>query len=326
MDAKNKAKKSSSSSYDQEATLQKKDAPSGQSQTAGPDQARNSGDKKLELEDILYETCQQAVSHNRTNYGLLGILNVIRMTDSDLNILALGTDLTTLGLNLNSSECLYLNFDSPWSPNKTDRPGSEADEVVQAFANSPYNASPSIGLKSTYVQKFSLETLFYIFYNMPQDLLQGFAAVELCNRGWLYSPEHLRWFSKVQSKEGEAASEWQTFDTENWCQVSIPDPPKTNLLSVDDIRPSVEEGVKAHSKWIQEQNQMYQIVQQQMQQQQNYRSKAPESQINTVLNNTNEFPPAYNQRNMSNSFPQIGNSQPDNPNINPNFRPCNKNG
>jgi len=37
-------------------------------------------------------------------WGLLGLLSVIRMTDPDLNILALGTDLTTLGLNLNSPE------------------------------------------------------------------------------------------------------------------------------------------------------------------------------------------------------------------------------
>jgi hypothetical protein len=37
-------------------------------------------------------------------FGLLGLLSVIRMTDPDLNTLALGTDLTTLGLNLNSPE------------------------------------------------------------------------------------------------------------------------------------------------------------------------------------------------------------------------------
>ncbi len=37
-------------------------------------------------------------------YGLTGLLQVIRMTDPDLNTVALGTDLTTLGLTLNSSE------------------------------------------------------------------------------------------------------------------------------------------------------------------------------------------------------------------------------
>jgi len=46
--------------------------------------------------------------HDR--FGLLGLLNVIRMTDPDLNTLALGTDLTSLGLNPNSPEyaCSHL--------------------------------------------------------------------------------------------------------------------------------------------------------------------------------------------------------------------------
>lgn len=37
-------------------------------------------------------------------YGLLGLLGVIRMTDPDLNMLALGSDLTTVGLNLDSAD------------------------------------------------------------------------------------------------------------------------------------------------------------------------------------------------------------------------------
>jgi hypothetical protein len=49
------------------------------------------------------------------DFGLLGLLSVIRMTDADRNALALGTDLTMLGLNLNSTENLYSNFASPYS-------------------------------------------------------------------------------------------------------------------------------------------------------------------------------------------------------------------
>lgn len=48
-------------------------------------------------------------------FGLLGLLSVIRMSDPDLTSLALGIDLTTLGLNLNSSENLHKTFGSPWS-------------------------------------------------------------------------------------------------------------------------------------------------------------------------------------------------------------------
>jgi len=37
-------------------------------------------------------------------FGMVGLLSVVRMTNPDLNLLALGTDLTSLGLNLNSGE------------------------------------------------------------------------------------------------------------------------------------------------------------------------------------------------------------------------------
>lgn len=48
-------------------------------------------------------------------FGLLGLLSVIRLSDPDLASLALGIDLTTLGLNLNSAENLHKTFGSPWS-------------------------------------------------------------------------------------------------------------------------------------------------------------------------------------------------------------------
>lgn len=48
-------------------------------------------------------------------FGMLGLLNTIKMVNPALTSLALGIDLTTLGLNLNSSESIYKRFASPWS-------------------------------------------------------------------------------------------------------------------------------------------------------------------------------------------------------------------
>ena len=45
----------------------------------------------------------------------MGLLGVIRMQDPDLTTLALGTDLTGLGLHLNSPENVYSTFASPWA-------------------------------------------------------------------------------------------------------------------------------------------------------------------------------------------------------------------
>ncbi len=49
------------------------------------------------------------------DFGLLGLLGVIRMTDADRNALALGSDLTMLGLSLGSSEQIYSTFASPFT-------------------------------------------------------------------------------------------------------------------------------------------------------------------------------------------------------------------
>lgn len=50
------------------------------------------------------------------------------LADPDLTTLALGTDLTTLGLNLNSPEALWKTFASPWA----DGPGkAEPDFKVR---------------------------------------------------------------------------------------------------------------------------------------------------------------------------------------------------
>ena len=56
-----------------------------------------------------------AANASPDRFGLLGLLSVIRMTDPDLTTLALGTDLTTLGLHLNSPENVYRTFASPWA-------------------------------------------------------------------------------------------------------------------------------------------------------------------------------------------------------------------
>lgn len=49
------------------------------------------------------------------DYGLLGLLGVIRMSDANRNALALGSDLTLMGLNLGTTEQVYSTFSGPWS-------------------------------------------------------------------------------------------------------------------------------------------------------------------------------------------------------------------
>lgn len=45
---------------------------------------------------------QQVLISPADRFGLLGLLNIIRMSSSDMGMLALGSDLTNLGLDLSS--------------------------------------------------------------------------------------------------------------------------------------------------------------------------------------------------------------------------------
>lgn len=53
----------------------------------------------------------------KDQFGMVGLLTFIRAAETDPNLvsLALGQDLTALGLNLNSPENLYQNFGGPWA-------------------------------------------------------------------------------------------------------------------------------------------------------------------------------------------------------------------
>ncbi|XP_077215286.1 putative NOT transcription complex subunit VIP2 [Tasmannia lanceolata] len=128
-------------------------------------------------------------------FGLLGLLNVIGGTNNpDATTLALGIDLTTLGLNLNSTDNLHKTFGSPWS----DKPSKGEPEFILPkcyYANQPPPLHPG------YFSKFRLDTLFYIFYSMPKDEAQLYAANELHQRGWFYHREFRLWFIRVQNME-----------------------------------------------------------------------------------------------------------------------------
>ncbi|MQM17526.1 hypothetical protein Taro_050500 [Colocasia esculenta] len=136
----------------------------------------------------------QGTQGSPDRFGLLGLLSVIRLNDPDLSSLALGIDLTTLGLNLNAADTLYKTFGSPWS--------EEPAKGEPEFCVPPcYYAKPPPELHQGYFSKFKPETLFYIFYSMPKDEAQLFAAHELCSRGWFYHKEHRLWFIRVPNME-----------------------------------------------------------------------------------------------------------------------------
>ncbi|KAI8818435.1 uncharacterized protein EV422DRAFT_188129 [Fimicolochytrium jonesii] len=132
-------------------------------------------------------------------YGLYGLLDVIRLTDPDANMIHLGCDLTSLGLNLSSNDSLYSTFMSPFSEHPT--LGSEPQFNLPGCYNLLQSPPPSM----TKVSSFSDETLFYLFYAQPRESLQEAAAQELYNRSWRFHKELKLWVSKDRSPESLAA-------------------------------------------------------------------------------------------------------------------------
>lgn len=135
-------------------------------------------------------------------FGMVGLLTFIRAAESDPNLvsLAMGQDLTALGLNLNSSENLYPSFGGPFSdaPARYDNKKIDSDFIYSDESNEKlciiyrpqdidYNVPPEYLINSSIKEKLSPVTLkkykddllFFLFYTNVGDLMQLAAAAEL---------------------------------------------------------------------------------------------------------------------------------------------------
>jgi CCR4-NOT transcription complex subunit 2 len=132
------------------------------------------------------------------SFGLLGLQSVVMQppdTQEGANMLTLmrGFDLATLGLHVVQSEPIHPTMASPWL---------DAAPVIQPdFAVPACYAVQSPRLSFQAFQKFQLETLFYVFYSMPRDVLQVAAAQELYNRDWRFHKTQQLWLTKILNKE-----------------------------------------------------------------------------------------------------------------------------
>ncbi|KAK3816679.1 MAG: hypothetical protein J3Q66DRAFT_283374 [Benniella sp.] len=176
------------------------------------------GSSALETSGVESKTLALSASDDHDQFGLFGMLGVIRATDQDSSILALGRDLTTLGLSLNSAEPLYGAFASPWFELH-----SSVDVEAEFHVPACYNVQPPPPPHAKLSSVLD-ETLFYIFYSMPRDALQDAAAAELYNRHWRYHKELRLWLMKDQSSEQSKTPTFERgtyifFDPNRWEKV-----------------------------------------------------------------------------------------------------------
>ncbi|KAI0671151.1 hypothetical protein C8Q78DRAFT_841125 [Trametes maxima] len=159
---------------------------------------------------------QQVLMSPADRWGLLGLLAFIKNADPDQSLLAIGTDLGTMGLDMQNPGSLYSTFITPWAD-------SSAAHTVEPDFHLPacYNVQPPPPgpLKAA---AFSDETLFFMFYASPRDALQEVAAQELYNRNWRYHKELRLWLTKEtgtqpsQKVPGGEQGTYSYWDPEMW--------------------------------------------------------------------------------------------------------------
>ncbi|KAI9756698.1 MAG: hypothetical protein M1815_003063 [Lichina confinis] len=150
-------------------------------------------------------------------YGLDGLLHMIRNEGSDVGAIAIGQDLTALGLDLSQPDHrpLYQTFASPFA-----EPGSRPIEP-EFYIPPCYNVH-NVRPFHEQVASFADDTLFFIFYSSPRDIMQELAAVELTNRMWRYHKELKQWLTKDEGSEPVRISSTEErgcyiiFDTVTW--------------------------------------------------------------------------------------------------------------
>ncbi|KAJ5363079.1 hypothetical protein N7541_003923, partial [Penicillium brevicompactum] len=129
-------------------------------------------------------------------FGLAGLLRMIHSESPDVASLAVGQDLMTLGLDLNQAEPLHTSFASPFVSAMSAVP-LEQDFSLPAC----YNVANIQPLQSR-IPGFSDETLFYIFYSMPRDIMQELVAEELMGRKWRYHKLERCWLTRDETYPG----------------------------------------------------------------------------------------------------------------------------
>ncbi|XP_053615521.1 regulator of gene activity isoform X2 [Plodia interpunctella] len=193
-----------------------------------PDQPDYSHSDKLRKQGIQTDADGKVTNIPDTmipnQFGIVGLLTFIRAAETDPSLvsLALGQDLTALGLNLNSPDNLYLTFAGPWA----DTPCRPQDLDYHVPPEYLINGSIREKLAPLRLSRYKEDLLFYLFYCFVGDVLQIAAAAELYNREWRYHMEEKVWISQapgmpmVEKTTTYERGTYYFFDAHNWRKVA----------------------------------------------------------------------------------------------------------
>lgn len=174
---------------------------------------------KADRSDAQDSTSKESSKLNQNEkYGLHGLAEIVRMSNKDANMFALGCDFA--GQNMDPTKCSSWKLFSPFVDVQ---PQPSIYELGDDLDIPPV---PKRGITST-IKQMSLcsnETLFYVFYTLTRDIFQEAAAQELYNRSWRFHKELKLWLSRDASSKsvkgvGFERSNFVFFDPGIWSYV-----------------------------------------------------------------------------------------------------------
>lgn len=203
-------------------------------------------------------------------FGMIGLLTFIRAAETDQHLvsLALGADLTSLGLNLNQEPKLHPTLGGPFTEVPL-RP-QDIDYLRNDMLPLIYLTHEHIKDKLAPVKlnRYKEDVLFYLFYSNVGDVLQLAAAAELYSRDWRYHKEDKIWITRAPGLAPlERTSTYERgtfyfFDVNSWRKIS-----KECVVEFDKLEghPSLPTGqLGAANSQNSQQSQMLTSQQQQM--------------------------------------------------------------
>lgn len=154
-------------------------------------------------------------------YGIRGIFNLQKNLDDDKTLLAKGKDLSSMEISKKNQECLSSYMSHALTDSEI-----EAPELPEYNLPTSYYITKPI-LRFKMIKSYNVETLFYVFYNIPGEIVQSYVAEELYRRDWFYDPNKQLWYSNT-------SGDWKTFDVNRFEIVSTLTSPGS-FLSKDDV-------------------------------------------------------------------------------------------
>ncbi|OMJ83269.1 hypothetical protein SteCoe_15858 [Stentor coeruleus] len=155
------------------------------------------------------------------DFGVRGIFNLQKNLDEDKSLLAKGKDLSSMEIGKKNQECFSSFIDHALSDNDIEEPEIPEYNLPTSY----YIAKPILRFKM--IKIYNIETLFYVFYNIPGEVVQSYVADELYRRDWVYEPVKQQWYTS-------AGGEWKTFDMNRFEIVSVVSCPGP-FLSKDEV-------------------------------------------------------------------------------------------